>query len=116
MLAALDSVSKDGLSGNKAAAIYGVPPSMLQDRLSGQVKHGTKPGPVPYLTSEEEKELADHLILAAQSGYGKTCRDVLNLVEGYLLKQQPQRSVHLSNGWWFSFMRRNPDLRTSKKW
>ena len=25
-----------------------------QDRLSGRVKHGTKPGPKPYLTNKEE--------------------------------------------------------------
>ena len=110
MLAALDAVIKDGLSGNKAAALHCVPPSTLKDRLSGRVDHGKKPGPAPYLTSKEEKELSDHLILSAQSGYGKTRRDVMNIVEGYMLKQQPPRSVNLSNGWWYNFKKRNPSL------
>ena len=111
MLAALDSVIKDGLSGNKAAVLHGVPPSTLKDRLSGRVAHGKKPGPAPYLTSKEEKELSDHLIYAARTGYGKTRRDVINLVEGYMLKKQPPKSVNLSNGWWHNFKKRNPSLR-----
>ena len=110
MLAALDAVIKDGLSGNRAAVLHGVPPSTLKDRLSGRVVHGKKPGPAPYLTSKEEKELSDHLILAARSGFGKTRRDVMNLVEGYMLKQQPSKSVNLSNGWWYNFKKRNPNL------
>ena len=103
MLAALDAVTNDGLSGNKAAVLHGVPPSTLKYRLSGRVEHGKNPGPVLCLTSKEEKELSDHLILAAQSGYRKTRRDVMNIVEGYMLKQQPSRSVHLSNEWWHNF-------------
>ena len=31
---------------NAAAAQFGVPPSTLRDRLSGQVVHGTRPGVV----------------------------------------------------------------------
>ena len=71
MLAALDAVIKDGLSGNRAAILHGVPPSTLKDQLSGHVVHGKKPGPAPYLNSKEEKELSDHLILAARSGFEK---------------------------------------------
>ena len=110
MLAALDAVIKDGLSGNKAAVLLCVPPSTLKDQLSHHVEHGKKPGPTPYLTSKEEKELSDHFILVARSGYGKTRHDVMNIVEGYMLKQQPSRSVNLSNGWWHNFKKRNPSL------
>ena len=48
---ALYSVTYDGLSGNKAADLHGVPRSTLKDRLSGRVKHGTKPGPKLYLSN-----------------------------------------------------------------
>ena len=52
----------DGLSGNRPADLHGVPQSMLKDCLSGRVKHGTNPGPKPYLTIEEEAELTSHLL------------------------------------------------------
>lgn len=37
----------------KAAGDHGVPISTLRDRVIGKVKHGTKPGPKPYLDSKE---------------------------------------------------------------
>ena len=43
-------------------------PSTL-DCLSGRVVHGVKPGPTPYLTTKEEKELAEYLVLSAKVGY-----------------------------------------------
>ena len=76
MDAALYSVTHDLLSRNKAADLHGVPRSTLKDRLSGRVKHGTKPGPKPYLSAEEEAELTSHLLQAADLGFGKTRRDV----------------------------------------
>ena len=72
MLGALKSVQEDGLSGNQAADLHGVPRSTLKDRLSGRVKHGIKPGPQPYLSVKEESELASHLLQAADMGFGKT--------------------------------------------
>ena len=101
---------KRWLVRKQSCLLHNIPPSTLKDRLSGCVEHGKNSGPAPYLTSKEEKELSDHLILAAQSGYGKTCRDVMNVVEGYMLKQKLPRSVNLSNGWWYNFKKRNPSL------
>ena len=109
MLDAIESATTGGMSGNSAAAKHGVPPSTLKDRLSRQVKHGTKPGPAPYLSLVEEKELADHLIVSAQSGYGKTRKDVMNIVDRYV-NQSSSRSVSISNGWWFNFKNRNQGL------
>ena len=43
LLAALQSVEHQGLSGNKAADLHGVPRSTLKDRLTGRVVHGTRP-------------------------------------------------------------------------
>jgi len=48
----------------------------LQDRISDCVTLGTKPGPRPYLTAEEEKFLTTHLIDAAKLGCGKTRKKV----------------------------------------
>ena len=61
MNAAIAAV-KNGGSVLRAAKEHGVPRQTLQDRISGRVVHGTKPGPKPYLTSVEEKELSDFLV------------------------------------------------------
>jgi len=87
MIAAMKSVSDDGLSRNKAAILHGVLCSTLKDCLSGHVKHGDKPGPKPYLNVEEEQELT-HLMKASNMGYGKTRRDVLSIVEQYVKKKK----------------------------
>ena len=82
MVGALDAVLNKHLPANKAAKLYGVPPSTLKDRLSGRVVHsGVNPGPKQYLTKQEVKELTDHLVLSAKVGYGKTRRDAMNMVE-----------------------------------
>ena len=71
MLAAMKA-AKDGLcSINRAARDHGVPPTTLKDRMSGRVAHGTNPGPVPYLTMEEENELANYLVDSCKCGFGK---------------------------------------------
>ena len=40
---------------------FNVPRTTLQDRISGRVVHGVKPGPKPYLNKAEESELAEFL-------------------------------------------------------
>ena len=63
-----------------------VPCSTLKDRTGGKVIHGSNPGPKPYyLNAEEERELVNE---ASNIGYGKTCRDVLSLVESYVKKKR----------------------------
>ena len=113
MQAALDDV-KRGVSGNRAADFNGIPRSTLKDRLSGRVVHGTNPGPVPYLTTDEETDLAHHLLTAAEIGYRKTRRDVFCLVESYLKTKTKTKKIlmgtKLSHGWWEKFLKRNPNL------
>jgi len=94
MLSAMESATR--MSANKAAAKHGVPPSILKDWVSGRVKHGTKPGPAPYLNQQEEKALTDHLILSAHAGFGKTCRDVMNFVERYVTVKPFQQCISLN--------------------
>ena len=99
MDAALYSVMHNGLSGNKAADLHGVPRSTLKDRLSGRVKHGTKSGPKPYLTVEEEAELTSHLLQVADIGFGKTRRDVKFIVETYARQKNTLKGTTISDGW-----------------
>lgn len=57
MLNSLVAVNK-GLPLRQAAEMYRVPKSTLHDHVSGKVAYGAKPGPDPYLSVEEEEELA----------------------------------------------------------
>ena len=56
----LDDV-KTGVSANCTAGANGIPQSTLKDPISGRVVRGTNPGPRPYLTKDEETDLAHHL-------------------------------------------------------
>ena len=61
-----------GESVRRAAAMYGVPKSTLHDHVSGKVLVGAKSGHDPYLTVEEEEELASFLVQTARIGYPHT--------------------------------------------
>ncbi len=110
MLAAIDDVRK-GMSCNKSSDMNGVPRSTLKDRVNGRVIHGTNPGPIRYLSTEEETLLADYLLEASDMGFGKTRRDVCCIVENYLKKKGSLKGERVSNGWWERFLHRNPNLR-----
>ena len=110
MLAAIEAVKDGTMSINKSALLHGVPPTTLKDLLSGRVKHGTKPGPRPYLNDDEERALADHLIEAAKIGYGKTRKEVKSIVESVAEEKQCLRGTRVTDGWWGKFLQRQPQL------
>ena len=49
MVGAMKAVA-EGLGINRAALEFCVPKTTLKDRVSGRVKHGTKPVRVPFLS------------------------------------------------------------------
>ena len=55
MTGALEEV-ECGMPVKRTARLFGVPRSTLRDRVAGNVKHGTNPGPTPYLTKGEKRE------------------------------------------------------------
>ena len=60
MVSAMKPVSK-GSTIQKAALEHGVPRKTLQDRITGRVEYGCKPGANPYLNKLEETDLANFL-------------------------------------------------------
>ena len=54
-----------GMSVRRAAELHGIPKSTLYDHVSGPVELYAKPGISPYLTVEEEDELANFLVQCA---------------------------------------------------
>ena len=109
MEAAIKAV-EDGSPINQAAREHGVAKTMLRDRLSGQVIHGTKPGPKPYLTGSEELELSSFIKESAKIGYGKTRRDVMIIAERVAKDKGILRKERISQGWWNRFMEQQKDL------
>ena len=113
MQKALDAV-KSGVSVMRAAREHGVPRQTLRDRVSGKVLHGTKPGPKPYLSPVEEKELANYLVEVAKAGYGKSRSQIKGLAEAVAREKATLRKKKISDGWFRRFMERQPYLRLRK--
>ena len=110
MLLAIAAVQNGEMGKNAAAREFGIPASTLKDRLSGRVEHGRKPGPAPYLTEDEETELAQFLIECGRLGYGKTKREVIFIVQNALEKKGIDLSQFRGEGWWIGFKRRHLEL------
>ena len=51
MIKAMEAVKNGELVVNRAAEEYNMPRTTLKDRLARRIKHGSKSGPKPYLTS-----------------------------------------------------------------
>ena len=105
---------KEGMGVNCAAKEFGVPATTLRNRLSGRVTHGTNPGPKPYLSSQEEDELAAYLTSTSKAGYGKTRRQVMNIVQHVAKEKRILRKERISSGWFRRFRERQPDVSLRK--
>lgn len=111
MQAAMEAVSNGTVrSINLAAKIYNVPPTTLKDRMSGRVLHGTKPGPLPYLSLCEEEELELYLMQSCDIGYGKTRAQIKRIVEKVAYEKNLLRKCRITDGWWRRFLERHPSL------
>ena len=97
-----------GESVRRAAAMYGVPKSILHDHVSGKILVGAKSGRDPYLTVEEEEELTSFLVQTARIGYPHTRKQVFSLVQQILDDKGIQTTI--TNGWWERFRQRHPNL------
>ena len=53
--AAITAVEVDGVSIRRAAVLYSIPKSTLNDHVSGRVARLAKPGPKPYILNIERR-------------------------------------------------------------
>ena len=110
MNGALEAVKGGLMDINQASRNFGVPRTTLTDRISGRVEHGAKSGPTPYLTEEEDQELAGFLKQASRIGYGKTKKEVLAIVQKIVQKKGLTVKKFNGEGWWQRFMNRHKRL------
>ena len=107
MQGAMMAVEK-GESVRRAAEMFNVPKSTLHDHVTGKVMFGARSGPDPYLSMEEEEELASFLVETAKIGYPHTKKQLLFLVQQILDSKGIDTTV--TNGWWERFCQRHPDM------
>ena len=107
MREALDAVH-NGMSVSKASELYGIPRTTLNDHNLGKSKSGVKPGAPSLLSTEEEEDLVKFLLTSADIGYGRTRKEVLDIVSRLLARKGVERVV--TNGWWNKFLCRHPLL------
>ena len=101
---------KKGSSIKRAAEEYAVPRTTLQDRVLGNVEHGKKPGPEPYLNVEEEKDLASFVEVVADIGFGKTKKQIKAMIEKTACDKRLLRKDRISDGWFRRFLECQPQL------
>ena len=110
------AVKNDKMPTCKAARIFNVPRSTLQDRLFGKVDVETvKSGPSPLLSQEQEAVLAGHLKTMDEVGYGYSRQVTINLATDYAVQLGLRDKEHpLTEKWLYSFLSRWPELRVKK--
>ena len=91
-----------------ATICHNVPRMTFQDWLSGRVAHGTKPGSVPYLNKDKEANFAEFLEVISDFGYGKTKKQIKNMVEYLACDKGVLRKDRISDGWLRGFMEGSP--------
>ena len=113
MLDAMKAV-QDGLPITTAARVHGVPKTSLHNRIKGRVLHGVKPGPKPYLSVEEETELAEFAIETASVGCGQTRKQIMTIAENVAKDKDILRKGRISQGWYEKFMKTQKYLSLCK--
>ncbi|XP_077867406.1 uncharacterized protein LOC144356563 isoform X1 [Saccoglossus kowalevskii] len=112
-------VSEKKMSIRKAAAKWEIKRSTLGDRVSGRTQFGRRSGPPPFLTTEEETQVADWIIGMAERGFGVTKKQLLYTVKKILdtnkkvtplIKIDPPNLP--GNKWYRQFIKRNPRVKT----
>ena len=106
---------EDGMSVAKAAREHNVPRTTLQDRVSGNVVHGVRPGPEPYLTHDEETKLAEYITECASAGCSKTRAEIMSIAENIARNKKQLRKKKITHGWYDSFIMRTHDLLLHKE-
>lgn len=114
---AFDATQK-GMSVYKAARMYRVPETTLRDRARGRISVNpmVRPGPEGLLSYQEEMQVAEHVAHMADIGYCYRRVDIQHMAMDFAISlgKVVKSKKKLSNNWFYSFIKRWPDLKYVK--
>lgn len=97
---------------SSALKIYGIPKTTLYDKVHNRYA-GNRIGAKTVLTEAEEKWIADWAIHMSTIGYGRTRKELVNLVQNVLNEDgriNPFKNNRPGRDWLRGFFKRHPDL------
>ena len=110
MREAIDAVNMQGMPVSKAATLYGIPRSTLNNHCCGRVLPGAKSGRPTMLSSTEEQDLVQFLLSSAKIGCPRTRAEVITMVERMLIVRGDPEKQTVTLGWWNKFSKQHPEL------
>lgn len=119
MRMAYDSVQSGQYTGRQAAAMFKVPYSTLNKKLTGRDPiDGQGAGRPLEICAEKEQKLADYLFVSARGGHGLSRREILVLTGEFI--QEENINTRWMNGipgfdWLRSFLKRHPEAMARKE-
>ena len=104
------------MSVYRAFRDYSVPESTLRDRTRGLVDLDVKIGFDRIFSAEEEEKLVGHVSYMAEIGYGYGVSGIRYMAKNYAesLGKPVKAKDALSNCWFYSFLKRWPNLKVAK--
>ncbi|XP_053392052.1 uncharacterized protein LOC128554769 [Mercenaria mercenaria] len=108
--------TQKGLSVYRAAREYSVPESTLRDRTCGLVALDVTIGFDTIFSKDEEERLVNHITYMAGIGYGYSASSIKYMAKDYAdsLGKNVKAKEALSNNWFYSFIKRWPNLAVVK--
>ena len=105
-----------GVSVYRASRDYSVPESTLRDRTRGLVDLDVKIGFDKIFSAEEEENLVGHVSYMAEIGYRYGVSGIRYMAKNYAesLGKPVKTKDALSNCWFYSFLKRWPNLKVAK--
>ena len=99
---------EDGMPVALAAREHNLPRSSLRDRVAHGPRHQRK----PYLSHDEETELAEYITECASAGCSKTPEEIMTIAKNVAGDKVKRR--RMSYSWYYNFVRRRRDLLLSE--
>ena len=108
--------TRSGMSVYMAARQYNVPESTLRDRTRGNISVDATIGFDTIFNRSEERKLVDHITYMADIGYGYNKSSIQYMASDLAksLNKNTKSTDHLSNCWFYGFLKRWPDLKIAK--